>query len=287
MGFEINSLNFLSYIKRVSGRTSFNSVATMGRQSVKALPKSYWKSLSMDAGEYCEDLLIQKFGSIKVDSFDNSNYEDATFVVDMNRPIPEKIINICGTYDLIIDFGTLEHIFNVPQALWNMSTLCKTGGQIVHVLPANGWVGHGFYQFSPELFYSVYSEKNGYSGTEVFLANCDDDRYMYLVKKPINGSRSCAEGDGEAYVLVRTTKQNDEFTHDNIQQSDWVHRWGDDGPKTVTTKNQLRRLLRGIPFIVKIYTELISIYSKISRVDKICARNPSLTKFSINELLGK
>ena len=87
----------MSYLQRVSGRTSFNSVATMGRQSVKALPKSYWKSLSMDAGEYCEDLLIQKFGAIKVDSFDNSNYEDATFVVDMNRPIPEKIINICGT----------------------------------------------------------------------------------------------------------------------------------------------------------------------------------------------
>ena len=41
MGFEVNSLNFLLYTQRITGRTRFNNVATMERLSFKALPKSY------------------------------------------------------------------------------------------------------------------------------------------------------------------------------------------------------------------------------------------------------
>lgn len=199
MGFEVNSTNFLLYTQR--GR-NIDRIATLGRQSIKLLPKWYAEKHSLNiGGEYCEDLLKGALGASIVDSFDNSDYEQATFVTDMNKPVSGF-----EPYDLVIDFGTLEHIYNVPQALWNVSTLCKPGGEIVHVLPSNGWIGHGFYQFSPELFYSVYSEENGYSGTEVFLANCDDNKHFYRVRKPINGNRSCAESNGEAYIFVRTKR---------------------------------------------------------------------------------
>jgi hypothetical protein len=30
------------------------------------------------------------------------------------------------------------------------------------VTPANNQMGHGFYQFSPELFFRVFSQENGY-----------------------------------------------------------------------------------------------------------------------------
>ena len=41
--------------------------------------------------------------------------------------------------------------------------LTKIGGMIIHALPANNFCGHGFWQFSPELFYELYSPENGRS----------------------------------------------------------------------------------------------------------------------------
>ena len=48
MGFEVNSLNFLLYVQQVNGRSKFEKVATMGRQFIKALPRSYLKLLQLD-----------------------------------------------------------------------------------------------------------------------------------------------------------------------------------------------------------------------------------------------
>ncbi len=62
-------------------------------------------------------------------------------------------------------------MFNIAQALENCVKLCKIGGQILQAVPANGECGHGFWQMSPELFFSLYSERNGFIETEVFIAN--------------------------------------------------------------------------------------------------------------------
>ena len=74
--------------------------------------------------------------------------------------------NLNEKFDTIIDFGTSEHIFNVVENLSNISKFCKNNGIILHSLPANNNCGHGFWQFSPELFFSLYSENNGFSDTE-------------------------------------------------------------------------------------------------------------------------
>ena len=47
------------------------------------------------------------------------------------------------------------------------SDLCKNGGTIIHSLPSNNNCGHGFWQFSPELFFSLYNEKNGFKNNEM------------------------------------------------------------------------------------------------------------------------
>jgi hypothetical protein len=80
-------------------------------------------------------------------------HEKATHVVDMNKPLA-----IEERYDTVIDAGTIEHIYNAPQALANVSAMCAHQGQILHIGPANIFCGHGFWQFSPELFFSLYSE---------------------------------------------------------------------------------------------------------------------------------
>jgi len=175
MGIDIHGLNFLRYAAK---KKALGRVATIGRQSL-IVPSV------QPGGGFCEEFLAKQFSARVVDSYDYSDYEGATHIVDMNRPLVTA-----EEYDTVVDCGTTEHIFNVSQALRNVSTLAARGAQIIHVLPANNFCGHGFWQFSPELFFSLYSEGNGFTETEVFLADLENNRAWFAVKQPTDGERA-------------------------------------------------------------------------------------------------
>jgi len=209
MGIDAHALNFLRYAAK---KKTLGRVATMGRQSLMT------KGVQASGG-YCENFLMQEFGATRVDSYDYSDYESATHIVDMNRPL-----EMVEEYDTVVDCGTSEHIFDVSQALRNISRLGATGAQIIHVLPANNFCGHGFWQFSPELFFSLYSAGNGYKETEVFLADLGKDRSWFAVEQPKDGQRANVMSNSPLYVLCRTLKVS-EVSEQTVQQSDYVFTW--------------------------------------------------------------
>lgn len=90
----------------------------------------------------------------------------ATIKHDMNLPILNKYHN---KFDLAVDAGTLEHIFNYPQALINISEMLNIGGLAYHFLPACGWLEHGFTQFSAEALMSWY-KINGFDIISAFYS---------------------------------------------------------------------------------------------------------------------
>jgi len=106
----------------------------------------------------------------------------------------------------------------------------QAGGQILHVLPANNFCGHGFWQFSPELFFSLYSAENGYAETTVLLAELPSSRSWYEVQMPHDGLRVNVRSTAALYVLVRTKRTSDPFSHAQVQQSDYVRAWSDTAP---------------------------------------------------------
>jgi SAM-dependent methyltransferase len=223
MGLDITGLKFLSRIKK---KKLLGNTITIGRQSLMIYP-SFVKNLLNISGEYihhnyCEDLLLKYFGATNVESLDFSDFEEATHIVDLNLPLPQKFH---GTYDTVINFGTLEHIFNISEALKSCSALCKKEGQILHIMPSNNFCGHGFYQFSPELFFSLYSEKNGYAETEVFLSDVTDNNYIYKVKSPKNGNRINLYSFNSLNVLCRTVLVENKLSALNVQQSDYSYIW--------------------------------------------------------------
>lgn len=117
-------------------------------------------------------------------SVDASGYEGADFVIDLGvsqTGLPE--------FDLVIDFGSLEHIFDVGAALRNVIALCRPGGRIAHVLPANNLAGHGFWQFSADLFFELYSTENGFDETEVYYASAIDETVWYRTRRSRPGER--------------------------------------------------------------------------------------------------
>lgn len=96
---------------------------------------------------------FRALGFDRVESVDASQFEGATFMHDMNLPVPSELFE---QYDVIYDGGTLEHIFNIPMVLKNIHSMLKPGGKIIHFSPVHNFVDHGFYDFSPCLFVDYY-----------------------------------------------------------------------------------------------------------------------------------
>ena len=59
---------------------------------------------------------------------DHSDYEGADLLFDLNEPLPPELE---GTFDLIIDGGTLDNVFNPTQAMMNIARMLRAGGRVL------------------------------------------------------------------------------------------------------------------------------------------------------------
>lgn len=100
------------------------------------------------------DSFFDLVGGVQIDIIDFKLYEGTEIVHDLGIPIPEDLTE---KYDMVIDGGTLEHIFNVGEAFHNVAKLTRPGGVVIHFLPMNS-LNHGFHNFSPTLFYDFYED---------------------------------------------------------------------------------------------------------------------------------
>ncbi len=112
-----------------------------------------------------QDCFFRMLGFSKVDSLDYFPNENPTIIADLNKPLSSDLYN---QYDLVYDGGTLEHCFNTKEVLANVIKLLKVGGRVVHTVPMTGWINHGFYQFSPGLFFDFYGA-NGFANLKSMI----------------------------------------------------------------------------------------------------------------------
>lgn len=105
------------------------------------------------------DEFLRIAGAASVDSMDASSYEDATIIHDLDESVPPSLHE---QFDCVIDGGTLEHVFNFTTALRSSMQMTRVGGHLILSLPANNCLGHGFYQFSPELVYRALGPESGF-----------------------------------------------------------------------------------------------------------------------------
>src|SRR5450756_299237 len=98
--------------------------------------------------DFADEMLCEALKFESVTSIDISPYEGASVIQDIGAPLRP---DLAGKFDLAIDGGTLEHVFNFPVAVGNLMRLVRVGGAVYTQSPCNSLAGHGFYQFSPEL----------------------------------------------------------------------------------------------------------------------------------------
>lgn len=91
----------------------------------------------------------------------------SVYLLDMDHPI-------WGTrWDVVADFGTLEHCFNIPQAFENIKMLGKPGALVMHVNPLN-MINHGFWNISPTTYFDWW-EAQGAKVVEASVSTTKDN----------------------------------------------------------------------------------------------------------------
>ncbi|HLO96443.1 MAG TPA: hypothetical protein VK195_19200 [Burkholderiaceae bacterium] len=125
--------------------------------------------------------------------------------LDLNELLPDDS-PLVGAYDCLVDPGTLEHVFDIKSALFNLASLVRVGGHVLHMNPVQGYCNHGFFNLQPTLFYSFY-EANGFDVCSCSMLEYLDDEQsrarLIPVPEDYNNLKLCTAQDSLIVVLAR------------------------------------------------------------------------------------
>ena len=190
-----------------------------------------------------------RFIDDEIVSFDASDYESASVVHDFNLPIADEYKE---RFTTVLDGGTLEHVFNYPQALMNCMEMLHVGGHFLAITPGNNYMGHGFYQFSPELFFRVFSEANGFELERLLVFEEIPDCDWYEITDPdaIRERVTLVNGAPSLLLVVARRVAVRPIFETIPQQSDYFAMWnaenGTAGVRTAHQRTGVSRVAYGV-----------------------------------------
>jgi hypothetical protein len=232
MGLDTNGMRALLWLRK--NGASLDRVACLGRQTINAGPGPLANAfrdfgiaddnVTKFAKCYCEEML-HFLGAKEIRSFDASDYEQATDIHDFNLPLEGKYRDYI---DIVIDGGTLEHIFNIQIAFANVMQMIRPGGLFLGIPPTNNFCGHGFYQFSPEFYFRVFTSDNGFQIEHVFAFEDISGAPWFRVTDPITINERvtlCNSMPTYLIVVARKLEAKDQYFAIAPQQSNYVAAW--------------------------------------------------------------
>lgn len=270
------------------GKVDFSNTITLGRQEITVSKNQYKKLFNRQDDSYftkqrvrdffskLDKATAQRYPNAKyaepffelierrttiVDSLDFSSYEEATVIHDLVVPIPN---NLKEKYTCVFDGGLLEHVFNYPIALQNAMDMVAIGGHLISVTPGNNWFGHGFYQFSPELFYSVLQKENGFEDTQVYLCN-SNKWYLINNTKDRHYNMEISPKWNNALLFVVSKKISNVPSNIVVYQNHYEEIWSSKKHETIKKENEtvLRKVYHTwVPLFIRSYIRKIKLYYK-------------------------
>jgi hypothetical protein len=185
-------------------------------------------------GYISDDSLFELLGFGQLTRVDQSDYEQAEERLDLNcHQTPSHLV---GAFDVVVDSGTVEHIFEIGQALRHCLNMAKVGGQIVHLTPSSNAINHGFYSVSPSLYLDFYRD----CGCQVQklwlcrLPKSDLLRGSWKVYDCMSDPRSwlpLGRLDGAIWMTYAVITKTDPCDPNRVpQQTFYTQTWADKGP---------------------------------------------------------
>lgn len=105
-----------------------------------------------------------------------------------------------GKHDLVLDCGTIEHCFNIGQAIINAANAVEEGGVIFHTPPMT-MINHGFYNINPTLLYDFYTQ----NGWEIEFMAGVQKRTLFPID-PV--ARQTIPAECSLYLVARRMNNN-------------------------------------------------------------------------------
>jgi SAM-dependent methyltransferase len=192
---------------------------------------------------------FRRLGFSDVQSLDVSDWEQADLIWDLNQPVPD---DWKGRYDCVFESGTIQHVFHLPNVLANIHDLLKTGGRVVHgQAPSHNHVDHGFYMFSPTLFWDYWTT-NGYSIDAAYWFEFEPFWFRSKFVAPPWRIRRYTPGSLDAYgyggfghrqvSLFFVATRGEEATRGEVPQQSYYERfWSDEASERMDGAAQKER----------------------------------------------
>ncbi len=158
LGSQTSSINNI-FIKNLLNNN--NAINSIQKQRLDNLSSSEFFTTE----DYFKSVGFKEYNSIDI----NGAYNSLQF--DLNKNISETY-NYNEKYDLVINNGTGEHVFNQYALFLNFHNLTKPNGIMLNILPFIDWINHGFYNFNP-IFFADLAASNNYKIIKISLANRD------------------------------------------------------------------------------------------------------------------
>lgn len=201
-------------------------------------------------GFLSDDSFLATLGFSHCVRIDVSDYEASEEIFDLNAD--ETPLHLVGRFDVVLDTGTLEHVFHVPNALKHLYRLVKPGGRIIHNTPASNHLDHGFWMFSPTLFQDYYAA-NGFEINAIrlvrFTPRHTSDPWLVYDYTPgyLTGDVMWGGLDDAMYSTFVVVTKTPGSTCDRIPQQGWyLRRWGESPDSAGAEPGKAAALLRRV-----------------------------------------
>lgn len=147
MGLNIHTMNMLLEAVDLIGISSLKglSICELGNLYVRDNMRPFLKENGIPLYKTAKKLFTHL--GMKDTSID-WNGKDGAIALDLAKPI-----NNIGPFDIILNGGTAEHVYDQYECWKNIHNLCKVGGLVVSIGPLSGnWLKHSPWRYSLEFF---------------------------------------------------------------------------------------------------------------------------------------
>lgn len=179
---EFFDLLGLPYVRVLSEEASRKARKLHGSNTAEPVPDMH-------------DVFERMGGSLRV--WDLAVLRGREEVVDLNGPFPVEPCSV----DVILDLGTLEHVWNMGAAMQRCAVALRRGGIIIHIHPLT-MMNHGYWSPQPRTYRDFY-QANGFDllALKGVMRGTEEPFDLPLSRR--------AAPDKECMTLVMARKTND------------------------------------------------------------------------------
>jgi hypothetical protein len=125
----------------------------------KKVINSSFPHIELDSLSGYAENFLKNIGFSAIDSLDLTDFEGANKLFNLSIPLSTQEADLIkDKYDVVLDFGTSEHVFSLASSIKNSLFMLKNGGNLIMSLPMSGFTDHGFFQISPCFYYALNND---------------------------------------------------------------------------------------------------------------------------------